>query len=549
MEESNTPDNQLNDVPVAAVQSRKRNISIVWIVPVVAALIGAWLVYKAFSEKGPTITITFESAAGLEAEKTKIKYKDVDVGQVVAINISPDLKNVVVTAELTKEAKPFLTEKARFWVVRARVGAGEISGLGTLFSGAYIGMDPGLSGKSQRHFNGLEIPPIVTSGQPGKHFELRASQLGSLDVGSLVFYRQIQVGRVVEYKLQKDGQAVSIKIFIRAPYDRLVKKSTRFWNASGLDVSVSAEGIKVDTESFVTMMAGGIAFDTPIDVESNGSAQEGEVFKLYKNREQIFEKTYVHKRTWLLFFDGSVRGLTEGAPVEFRGIRIGQVKDVTLEYITEEKAMRIPVLIETERERVKIIGSLPSESENEEVMDYFVAQGLRAQLKMGNIVTGQLLVDMDFHPDAPPAKIIREGRYPQLPTIPTPVAEITARLSDILKKVDQFPIEQIGKDLGGAIKGVNRLVNSKDLNQAVAKLNQTIQETQLLMKNLNSNLAPELQKTVADVSGVVNPDSPLIRELNRLLTEMAEAAKSIRLMTDYLERHPEALIYGKGNKP
>ena len=218
-ENNNAPD--LQSLPEAVVQ-RKKQISIVWLVPVVAILIGGWLAYKGLTEKGPMVTISFESAEGLEAGKTKLKYKDVEVGQVQTIRFNADLSRVLVTAELVKEAEPYLTENTRFWVVRPRVTASGVSGLGTLFSGAYIGMDPGKEGRPARSFEGLEIPPLVTRDMPGRDFILRATALGSLDIGSPVYYRQIQVGQVTGYELDKEAQSLSIKVFINAPHDALV---------------------------------------------------------------------------------------------------------------------------------------------------------------------------------------------------------------------------------------------------------------------------------------------------------------------------------------
>ncbi|MBW2643857.1 MAG: MCE family protein, partial [Deltaproteobacteria bacterium] len=324
-----------------AVVKPKKSISIVWIVPLVALLIGGWLAYKAITEKGPTITITFKSAEGLEAGKTKIKFKDVEVGQVEEIHLSPDLSHVMVTAQLMKQAKDYLSENTRFWVVRARVAGGGISGLGTLFSGAHIGMDPGKPGKKARSFKGLETPPIVTTDLPGRHFILRAERLGSLDVGKPVYFRQIKVGQVVAYKMEKGGQAVDIKIFIHAPHHERVRENTRFWNAGGVDVSVDANGIKVNTESFVAIMIGGISFENPIDSEPGPAAKEGDIFRLYDKREDIYKKTYVKKTRWLLRFEGSVGGLSVGAPVKFKGIKVGEVIDIELEFDYDAMAFRI----------------------------------------------------------------------------------------------------------------------------------------------------------------------------------------------------------------
>ncbi len=574
----------LESVPEARVRTTKQRISIVWLVPLIAVAIGGWLVYKAISEKGPTITITFKSAEGLEAGKTKIKYKDVELGKVASIAFSDDLSQVVITAELVKQAKNFLSANTRFWVVRARVAAGAVSGLGTLFSGAYIGLDPGKSGKPANHFQGLEIPPVVTTDLPGSHFVLKATSLGSLNIGVPVYYRRIEVGKVVSYQLDEDAQAVTVKVFIHAPYHKLVRKNTRFWNTSGLDIAIDAGGIRVDTESFVTLMIGGIAFDTPVSMDPGEPAEENDVFKLYKTHESISEKAYVRKTRWLMHFDGSVRGLKEGAPVEFRGIRIGRVLDVSLEFDYEKEDFRIPILIEIESDRLSTTGDVPTGAEKQRIMEYLVTRGLRAQLKTGNLITGQMLVDIDMHPEAPPVKINWEGRYPEFPTVPTAMDEITTNLTQLLKKLENLPIEQIGNDLRDTVSGAKRLMNSVELQNSITALNETLNQVQKfaaglnttiapelksavsnlnsalkharkLAKNLDSSVAPQLdatlrqaQSTLKTIGSSVGKDSPLYYELRRVLKDLGDAASSIRVLADYLERHPDALIYGKGKR-
>jgi len=538
MAEQNTSESRFKDAPEAVVKVRKQ-FSIVWVVPLVALLIGGWLAFKAISEKGPTITITFKTAEGLEAGKTKIKYKDVEVGQVQSIDLTEGGSDVTVTAELRKSAEPHLTENTRFWVERARIGAGGASGLGTLFAGAYIGTDIGKpGGKPARSFKGLELPPVITTGLPGSHFALRAEKLGSLDIGSPIYYRQIKVGQVVAYELGKNGKHVDIKIFIDAPHHGDIFENTRFWNASGLDVAVDASGIRINTQSFLTMMIGGIAYDTPANLEPGAPAQEGATFKLYASREKIFEKAYVERKPWLLYFDGSVRGLAVGAPVELQGIQIGEVTDITLEFDREKLAFRIPVLIELEPERIKFIGGerALSTAERKRGMDILVARGLRAQLKTGSLLTGQLLIGLDFHSEAAPAKINWDGRYPELPTIPTPMEEITSGVTRIVEKFDKIPLEQIGKDL----------------QQTMANLSKTTANLQTLVQKLDANVAPaatdtlkQAQTTLIKVDRLLNADSPTGHELKRALAELADAARNISILMDYLERHPDSVIFGK----
>jgi paraquat-inducible protein B len=581
MSEQPNNESDLNDVPEAVVQTR-RQISIVWVVPIVAVLIGGWLAYKAISEKGPTITITFSTAEGLEAGKTKIKYKEVEIGQVEAISVSEDLTHVVVTAELVSLAEKYLTEQTRFWVVRARVAAGEVSGLGTIFSGAYIGIDPGKTGAPSRAFKGLEIPPVVTTGLPGRHFVLKADRLMSLDIGSPVYYRQIKVGQVVSYELEKDLQTVSFRVFVHAPHHELVRKNTKFWNAGGVDVTLNASGIRIRTESLVTLMLGGIAFDIPANVKPGHPAQENDVFTLYEDQEDIYQKKATELRHYILQFQGSVRGLAEEAPVEFRGIKMGEVTDIRAEFDVETLQPRILVFIQTDPEAFRVVGE--SFLEPKQQMERLVEKGLRAQLKTGSLLTGQLFVDVDFHPDAPSAVVKYDDIYPVLPTVPAPLEMITASLNQLLTKLEKLPLVEIGNSLKNTVQGAERLVNSAELHSAVKGLNQTLQNTrkftgnldatitpelhkavvklnealenaQVLVQNINSKVTPEInatldqtQKTLADIGGVVSPDSPIYSELRRALKELADAAKSIRVMADYLERHPDALIYGKGTR-
>jgi len=543
---------ELQDLPAAVVQ-KKKQFSIVWVVPIVAILIGGWLAYKGLSEKGPIVTISFESADGLEAGKTKVKYKDVELGQVEAIRFNADLSRVLIKAELVKESTPYLNENTRFWVVRPRVTASGVSGLGTIFSGAYIGMDPGQEGEAKRRFKGLEIPPVVTSGMPGSDFLLRATTLGSLDVGAPVYYRQIQVGQVIGYDLDKKGQHITIKAFINAPHHRLVRKNTRFWNASGFDLKLDAGGLKINTQSLVSIMMGGVAFDTPTSLAAGGAAEPGHVFRLYETRESIFERTYTEKIHYLLNFQGSIRGLTVGGPVEFRGIKIGQVVDIKAIFDRETLSPRITVLIETEPQRWEVLGEARVDQKTQ--IETMVARGLRAQLKSGSMLTGQLFVDLDFHPDAPEAQVKHGQKFPELPTIPAPLQIITARVTQILSKLESVPIKKIGKDLGDTLANVKRLSESKELLEAVQALNATLQETREFVQKLDSNIAPAIsstldqaQKTLVSVEGTLGQDSPLQHEMRQAIKELGEAARAVRILTDYLERHPEALIYGKGKE-
>lgn len=522
--------------PVAEVHA-KRSVSIVWVVPLVALLIGGWLAYKALSEKGPTITITFLSAEGLEAGKTKIKHKDVEIGQIADLAISEDFSHVVVTAELKKGTEPYLTDKTRFWVVRARIAAGEVSGLGTLFSGAYIGIDPQKEGKPQKHFQGLEIPPVLTEGLPGRHFTLVAHDLGSIEIGTRVRYRKMTVGKVVGYQFNPGMDALKIQVFVQAPFHDKVHKDTRFYDDSGVDFAIDTRGLRVNTDSLSSMLLGAIAFETPVSMKASEQPPENFEFRLYPDRERTKEKEYFWKRYYLLYFEDDIYGLSPEAPVNFKGIKVGQVVDFSLQFDWKKKDFQVPVLVEIEPERIEQVhGEFPTDKP---LIDALVVRGLRAQLKTGNLVTGQKFIDLAFHPKAPPVKIHYEEGLPVLPTVPQPLKQLMASVENIVDRLEKVPTDEIGRDVKAVLES----------------LNGNLRKTEAMFGQINDNVLPELTKTLeklqtnlAEIERSYGPDSGTHQELRKALDEVGEAARSIRILTEYLQRHPEALIRGKGDE-
>lgn len=523
----------------------KRPFSIVWIVPLVALIIGGWLAFKAISEKGPTITITFATAEGLEAGKTKIKYREVDIGQVETIALSNDVSKVMVTAKMIKGSEPYLTDQTKFWVVRPRINGSSVSGLSTMLSGAYIGIDGSDKGAPTHAFTGLEIPPVVTIGQPGRHFMLKADMLGSLDVGAPVYYRQIQVGQVVRYNFDESGKAVDIQIFIEAPHHAKVTETTRFWNASGFDVTLNAQGLKVDTQSVVSIVSGGIAFDNvPKDAPPGTEAKENETFLLYADQTAIHEKKYSIRNYWMLLFDESVRGLSVGAPVELYGIKIGEVVDLNLEFDLDNKKFVVPVIVAIEPERI-------SSAKKEEVLkltkhdpealikELVEQQGLRAQLQSGNLLTGQLMVNMTFVKDAPKAAMTRYAGYRVVPTIPGSFAKLQEGLSKIIANLERVQFDQISTELQQVLKEAKTAV--AEIGDLAQKMNN---ETS---PQLQSTLI-ELQKTLVEVQQGIGTNSPLNYNATRSMEELSLTLRSLRKLTDTLNNQPQAIIFGKEKK-
>jgi paraquat-inducible protein B len=535
---------ELPDLPEAVSAPKRRWApQLIWIIPIVAVLAGAWLAAKAILERGPTITISFKTGEGLEAGKTKIKYKDVDIGLVKEIALSEDRKRVVATAELDKDAADLLVEDTRFWPVRPRITASGVSGLGTLLSGPYVAMDIGRSKQKRRDFVALEVAPIVTHEDPGREFILRAADLGSHDVGVPVYFRRLPVGEVVARELDKDGTGVSIRIFVRAPYDQYVTTHTRFWNATGVDVTLDVAGFRVQTESLVSILIGGIAFQAAPDGAAAPAADANTVFNLFPTREEAMKRPDLEILHFVLVFRQSVRGLSVGAPVEFRGVTIGEVVRIGAEFDPKAFNFVQPVEINLYPDRLRVhsrdSGTMLPPSATPEArlkrMQLFVDKGFRAQLRTGNLLTGQSYVAVDFFPDAPKVKF-DPSKPPEIPTLPGAFEELEATVASIVKKLDKVQYEQIGADV----------------RKVMATLDQALKSADVLVKRLDTETTPELNRALEEgrralksADSALATESPLQTDLRDALREITRAAASIRALTDYLERQPQSLIRGK----
>ncbi|MEW5009723.1 MAG: MlaD family protein [Cycloclasticus sp.] len=499
------------DIPKANIQEKNRTISAVWVIPLIAALIGAWLVFKSATEEVATVEVSFKSASGLEVGKSSVKLLDINVGTVRDIQFSNDLTSVVVTLELKGIDKKSITNKTRFWVVRPRVGADGVSGLETLLSGAYIEIDPGDGGEIANQFKGLEAPDIRQRSNLGTRYILRSKALGSLATGSPIKYRGIQVGEVTKYKLVDDHQHVDIEVFVAAPHDQYIKQQTRFWNISGVGLKLNSEGFQLDMDSMTSLMIGGIAFSTEgPGIESEPAAAKT-VFNLHKTQIADIEETLTLSVPMKLYFANGVKGLSKGATVEFKGLRMGTVTDVGVEFDKSEKSLLTFAMINIEPQR------LPTEL-NEQQTDsqriarihrFFkrmVSQGMRGQLTSGNILTGQSQITLDFFPMMKKGQVKFIEGVMVLPTAQESLEGLLDKVDQIMQRFEAMPIEEIGRNIAQTTASVNSLVHS-------------------------------LNAVEGGVVGV---------QIEEAISELTRAARSMRSMTEYLERHPEALLKGKG---
>jgi len=555
----NQPERARDAAPSAPepVLRRHSGLSLVWLIPLLTALIGGWLVYKTLADKGPVLTVSFKHAEGIEVGKTRIKYKSLDIGVVEGLRFSEDFARVVVLARLNKEAAPFLRRGTRFWVVKPSLGVRGVSGLSTLISGAYVEIEPG-QGATETHFIGLEVPPVVAADVAGRRIELVSARLGSIDRGSPLYYQGILAGEVLGYEMANDYRSVRVHAFVKEPFDRLLRSSTRFWHASGVALAIGADGLRMQTESLQALLFGGIAFDTPDAHDGASESTEGLVFTLYDDRRSIQEHAYTSKARFVLNFDESVRGLAVGAPVEFKGIKIGTVTGIRLEYDQKSAAFRIPVVIEVEPERIVERGG-GMRSAPQVTFQALVKRGLRARLQTGNLLTGQMFVELDMHPKTPVRLARTGGPYPELPTIPASIGQMTSSIESILAKLDRIDLVGIGGDLKGALSGVNTLVSTPELQLSITNLSASLASLRGILRKVDERAEPiaanlekalaSARETLALMDRVLAPDSPLHDHAARLADELGEAARSIRALVDMLQRDPQSVLFGKKAAP
>jgi paraquat-inducible protein B len=522
--------------------STGRRFNPIWVVPIVAVVIGLYMVIHTKLTEGPEITINFSTAEGLEAGKTKLRYRDVDVGIVESVGLSKSMKEVIVTAKLDRSASEMLREDTRFWVVRARVGAGAISGLGTILSGAYIQLDPGNGKPGQRSFTGLEDPPLTPADAPGIRLVLFSEDAGSISAGDAIVYHGFKVGRIESVSFDSKTSQVRYDAFIDAPYNDLVSTSTRFWNVSGIAITATAAGISVTTGSLDTILLGGVAFDNLPGLPPGEKAESGATYKLNASYADLEDDPFEYRAYFITRFSQSMRGLEPGAPVEYRGIQIGRVQRI----MVKEQALRrdvstgdaVPVLIYLEPGRLGVEDSLDRVEIMRKSIEHGLNSGLRASLQTGNLLTGKLYVSLDFYPDAESVPREEYEGYVVIPSIPSGLGRIEQQVASLLDKFNALPLEDTVANANSALGALDgTLLELTDtLNSLQGVLDQD--STKSLTGELNATLV-ELRKALAGLS----PDSAVGDSINSSLYELNRTLRNIEELTRTLRDQPNALVF------
>jgi len=525
--------------------SQGRRISGIWFIPLLALVLGLYMVVHNWMTEGPEIEIAFKTATGLAEGKTKVKYRNVDMGLVEEVRLNDDFDGVIAKVKLDRQVLPLLREDTRFWVVTARVGAGSISGLDTLLSGAYIQLAPGSGKAGARKFSALEKPPLTPNDAPGLRLQLTSDRASSVSAGDTLLYKGYKVGRVESMEFNPSDRKVRYVIFVDAPYHELVNSATRFWDVSGVSLSAGADGFKIETGSVDTVLLGGVSFDVPEGLQDGDPVEPNTDFKLYTAYEEILKNPYRHGIHYVVSFNQSIKGLSPGAPVEFRGIPMGRVERILLKELMQRNVKQglkgegtdIPVLIYLEPARLALPDSKASIEAMKESIAAGVTNGMRASLESGSILTGAKYVNINFFEDVEEASLGSFMEYTTIPTLETGLGQLEQKLTAIMDKINNLPLEDT---VGGANDAI------ATLNETLGSLNTVIQSQgiQQLPQQLDQTLQ-ELRKTLNGLS----PGSEVYQSINAALLRLNRTLGNLEKVTNTLADQPNSLILPSNSKP
>ena len=530
--------------PVRAERRPQRSLSPIWIVPLVALMIGAWMIYDNLSKLGPSITLIMDNAEGIEAGKTLIKTRNVEVGRVEKVSLSDDLTHAEITARMSPQAESMLSEDTRFWVVKPRIGREGVSGLGTVLSGAYIQLLPGSSGVSKKTFDVLEQPPVAPPDAAGLRINLISQVGNAISTGDPVTYQGYTVGRVEDSHFDPEKREMRHRLYIQSPYEVLVTNTTRFWTASGLDVRLDSEGFRVNVASFESLIGGGITFGVPENASIGRQAKEGANFVLFSDEDSAKEGRYGQYLEYVMLVDDTVRGLSPDAPVEYRGVRIGTVVSVPWNFTAPQpdslSRFAIPVLIRIEPQRFDDTEQDINTEQWQQRLERMFDHGLRASLKAGNLLTGALFVDLNFYKDAVPFQRMTFVEKQVFPTTSGGFAQIEQKVSNLLDKLNKLQIEPVLDTLNQTLASTQKTMEK--VNGIAASVDALLADpaTSQLPENVNATMR-QLRDTLQGFA----PDSQGYSELTQTLSRLEKLMRDLQPVVRTLNDQPNALIFDK----
>lgn len=535
---------------------KRRKLNYVWFLPIIAFFVVAYLFMAQHLEKGKLITIQFKKAEGIAIGKTKLRYKDIDFGVVEDIKLADDLESITVYARVNNTAAEVLHRDTKFWIVKPRVGLTQVTGLETLLSGVYITISPSKEGEKAIHFIGLDEPPLVSNDENGLKLTLTAENALAVNAGTIIYYKGIDVGTVERRYFSDDYKTILVDVFIREPHNKLINSNTRFWRASGISLETKGGNFSLQVDSLEALVAGGVSFDTFDGLSQNEPIENGsqQQFILYRNATEAKSPIYSDKTNFVLYFEGSIRGLEEGAPVEFNGMPVGEVKDISLLYDSNKGKPVIPVLIEIYEQHLSKFSRV-LDSSLAEKLNALVRHGLYAQLETSSLISGakyvSLVIDKDLINNPIAIETDQLTGFTILPTKPESITQITVGVTRLLNKIDNLPLQELVSNLNNLVESSDKVVSDKNIGQAIANLNTLLAEGKTIPADIKTTL-DGLNKSLKAVSDDVDsaltglsPDAPLYYNLNNTLLQLEQTLRSIESVTDLIDRTPNALIFGE----
>ncbi|MEP1449239.1 MAG: intermembrane transport protein PqiB [Paraglaciecola sp.] len=533
-------------LPEEAIVKPVRTVSKIWLVPIVALLIGLWMIYYQWNNQGQLITIQFKTATGLEAGKTKIKTRDVDIGLVRNIELSEDLSGVLVTVRMDKKVSPILHADNQFWIVSPRVSLSGISGLGTILSGPYINMAPGINQEMSDEFIALDAPPVTPAGTPGLHVTLNSESEFAYKKGDPVVYKGIKVGEFEDIHFNFEERIVYYNTFIEAPYHKLITSNTKFWDISGVQMELGASGVKVSTGSLETLLTNGVTFGIPEGMPLGEQIEERSFFDIHPNYESASEERFKYSAEYVILVKDTTRGLQVGAPVEYRGVVVGKVLSINSLENTQEDLLKhhhdIPVVINIQPGRIQQPDNPEGIAFIRKQTSLWIEQGLRATLKTGNLLTGALFVDLQHYSDAPSFVAQQRNGYDVIPTITGEFSEITSKVTAILDNINEIKLKDLSENANSMLSQISQAAQSlQSTATAVDNLLTSVQQDQI-----SSTLAETLEN-ISRLTQDYSAESDTYKELNHTMQALQAIIQELQPLLMQLNSKPNSLIFTNGN--
>jgi len=541
-------------IPEIKESSKFNFVTSIWIVPFIALIIAGWLGYQYFEDRGPEIRIIFPVNESLVAGQSVVKFRNVPVGKITDIYVEQEIEGVVVVVRMnSKRSNPYLTEKAKFWIVKPEVGIGGVSGLDTLLSGTYINIYSDLGGKEDKdEYIGLSQP--YHDSKNGEYFHLLSLDGQDISVGMPIFYENIKVGQIEYTYLSLDNKSVDTIVFIDKQYAHLVHNDSKFWIKSMINVDFSKGNLDVNIAPLNFMLQGGIVFSSSGE-DVNETVDAKRIFPIYKSKTKAESKTIgstlKNFKKYKLFTDHSTANLRKQAPVRFSGFDIGWVGEIKQNYSKATHKMTAEIVIGID---TSVFEDSSEQNSSGEVNLYeAVTEGLRARLDTLDLISGMLFVDLAFEEKEDNVSITEGKEYAIFPMSKEGSSSMMGSMTRIMDKLSKLPLEKLVNSLDKVINEASEPIANanemlKELKKSAADLSEmTSKKSFKAMPNEVNKTIKELTRTLKSTRKVIDTygkGSMMNEQLSYTLEILTKTSKEMEVFLRLLNRKPNSLIFG-----